>query len=339
MLRTSKALGRWLTTLDSRALGTWCGLLSAAGYTAANVGLRAVAHLDPAWVSAVKSAPTTVLMVPWLLVLWWRRERIFPNRRNTLLLVLGGLVGQLGGNVAFQWSLGIIGLAFAVPLTTGSMILSGAVLGRFVLLEPITRRALVSIGMLIVATCVLSLGAGEADLSADVLPALDTGSPYVWVKIVGGVLAAIVSGVAYSILGVTIRKNVTSRVPTASVLFIVAVVGVAAVGLLGFGRLGWQGISVISSRDYAAMAAAGLCNTAAFICLTIALRETSVMYVNSLSAAQVALAGVLGVMLFQERLSASLVIGVLLTIAGLMCMQARRRRSGTKAATEREPAA
>ncbi|MBM4000899.1 MAG: DMT family transporter [Planctomycetes bacterium] len=329
----------WFPPLQPRTLGTLCGLLAAAGYTTANIGLRAVAHLDPVWVSAVKSAPTCVIMVPWLYWLWIRGARIFPDRRHTAILVVGALSGQFGGNVGFQWSLGVIGLALTSPLTTGSMILSGAILGRFVLMEPITIRSLGSMIVLIAATCVLSLGAREAGASIAVLPQLDAHSPDFWAQIAGGVVASILSGIGYAILGVTIRKNLTSRVPAASVLFLVATVGVATVGGYGIARLGWAGIAGIANRDYWAMAGAGICNTAAFICLAIALRETSVIYVNSLSAVQVALAGLLGVTLFGEVPSWSLALGVGLTMVGLFLMHSRtsERHAPSPVRTDAEP--
>jgi drug/metabolite transporter (DMT)-like permease len=238
--------------------------------------------------------------------------------------MFAAIVGQLGGNVAFQWSLGVIGLAFAVPLTTAAMIASGAVLGRAVLNEPITRSTLLSMLTLIVATCVLSFGAGQAEAA---LPALKRVGTPGYGQIGAGVLAASLSGLAYAVLGVIIRQNVTNGTPIASSLFLIATVGVVAVGSLAYARIGIAGIAATSLADYGTMMAAGVCNTAAFVCLTIALRETTVTYVNGLSAAQIAIASLLGVLLFSEPVSTALVLGVLLTVVGLLLMRARAARS------------
>lgn len=313
---------------NSVVLGTVCGLLAALGYTVANIGLRAVAHCDPAWVSCVKSFPTILVMAPWLVVLYFRGRSVMPSPRNVSLLVAAALVGQFGGNVAFQWSLGVIGLAFAVPLTTAAMIMTGAVLGRIVHHESLTRRTLVSMGLLIAATCVLSLGAGRVHEQLPALHARFADAPLLLTA--AGVAAAFVSGIAYAILGVVIRSVVADRGPIASILFIVATVGVTAVGAYGYSRIGWQGIVATSSWDYGAMALAGICNTAAFVCLTVALRETSVTYVNNLSASQTAMASLLGIVLFHEPLSVSLMTGVALTVVGLMLMSRRKKKNNAE---------
>ena len=75
-------------------------------------------------------------------------------------LVIASLICQLFGNVVFQWSLGIVGMALAVPLTLGTMIVAGAIMGRMVLNEPVTMRMAISTVVLIGAISVLSLGAG-----------------------------------------------------------------------------------------------------------------------------------------------------------------------------------
>jgi hypothetical protein len=75
-------------------------------------------------------------------------------------LAIASIIGQLLGNVMFQWSLGVVGIALAVPLTLGTMILSGALMGRIVLHEPVTVQMALSTVVLIGAIFVLSLGAG-----------------------------------------------------------------------------------------------------------------------------------------------------------------------------------
>jgi drug/metabolite transporter (DMT)-like permease len=68
------------------------------------------------------------------------------------------------------------------------------------------------------------------------------------------------------------------------------------------------------------MLAAGLCNTVAFISLTKSLQLTSVVYVNALSAIQAMLAALVGVIVFHEKLTSGLAIGVALTIGGLLAL-------------------
>ena len=78
-----------------------------------------------------------------------------------VLTVLAGLCGQLAGNVCFQWSLGVVGIALAVPITLGSMILTGAISGTVVLGDQVTLEMIYASIVLILAICILSLGAGK----------------------------------------------------------------------------------------------------------------------------------------------------------------------------------
>jgi drug/metabolite transporter, DME family len=300
-------------------LGTIAGLTSAVGYTAANAFLRSVADCDPVWVSAVKAFPNLVLVGPWLLVHYQRGQPVLPRRDVLIKLALAALVGQLGGNVLFQWSLSVVGMALAVPLCLGSIILSGALLGRFVLNEPLTGRTLTSVAVLIGAIGVLSSGAGQAQRA--VAESLHTGSQGGAWLVASGVAAAITSGLAYSILGVVIRYGVTGRASLAATMFIVGVVGTFSLGSLTLWRIGWQGIVATEPDDMALMLLAGVMNTAGFVALVKALQLATLVYVNGLNATQATMAAVAGVVFFQEALSPELGLGVLLTIVGLVLMR------------------
>ncbi|MCL4201987.1 MAG: DMT family transporter [Pirellulaceae bacterium] len=301
-------------------ISTTCGLLSAIGYTGANGFLRAVAHCDPVWVSAVKAFPNILLVGPWLLALHFRGLPVLPARSVLVKIALAGLVGQVFGNVLFQWSLGVIGLALAVPLCLGTIILGGALLGRIVLNEPLTVRTLFSVGLLIGAISVLSLGAGEAQQS--VAATLGNVSPAdSWWRLAAGVAAATFSGLAYAVLGVVIRYGVSGRASLAATIFIVGLAGAISLGSLTLWKIGWEGVMATRSDDLVMMLLAGLLNTAAFFALTKAFQLASIVYVNALNATQATMSAIVGVLLFQEAFSPELVLGVVLTIAGLVLMK------------------
>lgn len=305
-------------------LGTILGLVSAVAYTAANVCLRASIKSDLVWVSCIKSIPTIALVAPWLLVLAARGERILPPLRVLLLIVAAGAFGQLGGNVAFQYSLGVVGVAMAVPLTLGTMILSAAVLGRLILHEPVTPRMAVSILLLLVAIGVFCLGAKEASES------VQTGSEtlsFDALRIAAGVTAALASGVAYTILGVAIRYAAGKGAAQATTLMTVALVGLISLGAVSLIRIGPQGMLGTPPRDLAIMLAAGVFNAVAFVALTKALQLTTVVYFNALNATQAAMAAIGGVIFFQESPSLALLAGVVLTTAGLLLMRERKPRT------------
>ena len=300
--------------------GTLFGLLAALGYAVTNVFLRSVADCDAVWVSAAKAAPLVVLAGPWLLVQFGcGRRPVLPDGRVLVTLVLAGLIGQLGGNVLFQWSLGVVGIAVGVPLCLGTLILSGALLGRFFLNEPVSLRTLVSVVVLVVAITVLSFGAGDAQRA--VAETLGSAEPASWGHLAAGVVAAGLSGLAYSVLGVVIRFGVQGRASLPATLFIIGLVGVISLGGLTWWRIGGEGMWATSPRTRPGCCWPGCSTRPPFGSLTKALQVVNVVYVNAMNAAQVALAAVAGMVFFREALSWQLLAGIVLTVVGLMLMK------------------
>jgi drug/metabolite transporter (DMT)-like permease len=299
--------------LDPFAFGTLCGLASAVVYTCANAFLRSVDHCDPFWVSAVKAVPTALAMAPVLLWMRWRGQRVWPGLAMAAAIAGGGLLGQLGGNVCFQWSLDKIGVALAVSLCLGGMILAAATFGRIFLAEPVTPRATAGLSLLLGAIIVLSLGADDAGRSVRA----EKVSP-LWLAL--GVAAAAGSGVFYATLNVILRHCFLRGAPLPTTLCIVSCVGIISLGLTSWLRIGPAGMVATEPIDLALMLAAGVCNTVAFLALTKSLQLTSVVYVNALNATQVTLAAIAGVVIFREALSPWLTLGVGLTIGGLVVM-------------------
>jgi drug/metabolite transporter (DMT)-like permease len=298
---------------DPHLIGTLCGLASAVAYTGANSFLRSVNHCDPFWVSAVKALPTAAAMTPVILLLKCRGHRVWPGLGLAAAIAGGGLLGQLGGNVCFQWSLDKIGVALAVSLCLGGMILSAAILGRIFLAEPVTPRALLGLALLLSAIVVLSLGADDAGRSVAAARV-----PPLWLAL--GVAAAGGSGVFYASLNVILRHCFLRGAPLPTTLCIVSCVGIVSLGLTSWLRIGPAGMLATQPVDLGLMLAAGVCNTLAFLALTKSLQLTSVVYVNALNATQVTLAAIAGVVIFREALSPWLALGIALTIAGLVLM-------------------
>ncbi len=321
-------------------LGTILGVVSAIGYTATNICLRAVVHCDPIWVSCVKATPTAFVLAPWLLVGPPLSASRLPTGKALAALILAGLLGQLGGNVLFQWSLSVLGISLTVPLCLGSIILFSAVLGRCVLNEPVTPGTVISMSMLVAAIWALSLGAGaarDADRSSGSTatasgepglaatwvmpdPAGHNGNPgLLWAAI----CASCAAGAAYAILGVALRKSVMGRGSVVGSTWTIAIVGTVSLGVLSHWRLGWQGLLATSAADFQAMVAAGICNFVAFLSLVRALQLTTLIYVNALNASQVAMAALAGFYWFAEPASPALMLGVGLTVGGLLFMPAK----------------
>ena len=310
LLPTSPSTTPWISL---SAWGTFCGLFSAVVYTAANGFLRSVSHCDPIWVSAMKAVPTAALMAPWLFVSL-RRGEGFPPPRIWLAIAASSLVGQLGGNISFQFALGQVGLALTVPLSLGGMIVGSTLLSRIFLHEKVSPTAATAVGVLLLAIAILSLGAEEARGQLFTKVASNP-----WLLALG-VTAATASGLAYSVLNVVIRFSIQRGATLPATLMTVSVMGLISLSLLSFERIGIAGMLQTSGRDLVMMLLAGVCNAAAFVGLTRCLQLTSVVYANALNAAQAAMAALAGVLIFQEPASAALTTGVGLTVLGLVIL-------------------
>ncbi|MGY8769818.1 MAG: DMT family transporter [Pirellulales bacterium] len=298
--------------------GVCWGLLSAVGYSAANVFLKMSERdgLAPVWVSFVKAIPTVAIYAP--LVLWQLNSGkiTYPTRKAFIILAIASVTGHLFGNVAFQWSLGIVGVAMSVPLCLGMLILGGAVLGRMFLHERISRQSGVSILVLILAIVVLSFGAGEANQA--VQTSKQPGTPWI---VLGGVICACLAGLSYAALGAAIRYGVAGKTSVMMTLVIVCGTGMLALGPLCLLTPGISEMQQTKLPQLGTMLMAGVWNAVAFYALTRALKMTNVTFVNSLNASQTAMAALAGILFFAEPMTFPLGAGLLLTIVGLLIMR------------------
>ena len=301
-------------------LGTICGLSSAAIYTCANICLKAAANCDPFWVAAIKALPTAILAAG-LVGYGNLRGRPFGlSARTTVALIATGLAAQLGGNVGFQYALEGCGLALAVPLTLGTIIIGGALLGRFWLGEPVTPRTALAMVLLLVAIPILTWGAKQEAPALATVAA--TGNPLFWLV---GAMAACASGFAYALQGAVLRRMANLRAPVAATLLVLSATGVVSLGPISLARIGWDGMLATDPSDFANMIFAGLFNAVGFFTLSKALKLISVVQVNALNASQAAMAAAAGVMFFNEIPTAAMFLGIGLTVAGVMLIDRGRR--------------
>jgi drug/metabolite transporter (DMT)-like permease len=299
-------------------------MVSAAAYTAANICLRSVVHIDPVWVSCIKAVPTVLLVGPWLFVRMARGQHLISSLGVLGILVPAAILGQLVGNVMFQWSLGVVGIALSVPLNMGTMIISGALLGRYVLNESIGPRMVLAIVVLLAAIAILSMGAPAAGRTVVASIAEVPGMALLG----GGVVAACLSGVAYSLLGVVVRQCILQGTPLSTILTTVCFVGAMTLGAASYLRQGAALWMMMDAQDASAMVLAGVFNALAFLALAKALELAGLVHVSTLNASQSAMAAGAGVVFFHESLNAALAVGVALTVTGLMLMQQPNAAAG-----------
>jgi drug/metabolite transporter, DME family len=186
--------------------------------------------------------------------------------------------------------------------------------------EKITAWAAISIFVLIVAVCLLSLGA-RGPVEAD-SRAASAARPLL---LAAGIAAACLAGFAYAVLGVVIRYGVTGQASLSTTLVTVGLVGVVGLGAMSVARIGTTGMWHTSSADLGMMLLAGVCNAAAFLALTKALQLAPIVYVNAMNATQAAMAFLAGALLFWEPITTPMVLGLCLTVVGLVLMRGGKR--------------
>ena len=307
-------LPRPTALLPPALLGTACCLVSALGYTAANICLRRLAvDCDAAWVTCVKASVAALLVCPWLLYRTLGcRAAVLPLKAFAFLVLLG-LIGQFGGNLNLQFALATLGLTITIPTVFGLILVASAVLGRLVLGERVSRRSVGAIGILIGAMVLLGLGAGAANQSVGEEGRAMVGPT--WVAL--GIGAACLSGVCYACLSTGIRRVVSPAVPPAWVVFVTTSVGMVTMGAISVYRLGIPRLLDTRADDLGFMLAAGFFNLVAYLALARGLQSTALIRVNVLNASQVAMCGVAGLLLFGEPPSWFLLLGVGMTIVGM----------------------
>ena len=303
-------------------IGVILGIVSAVGYTGANLALRQVANPGDVnwaiWVTANKAVPAA--LVAWILIAWRASKRLpaLPPRGMFVKLLLASVLMQYGGNFMFQFSLCVGGLAIAVPLCFAGIIVTGAWMGKAVLNDPITPRTLLSIGVLGVSICFLSAGATDAAESLD-----KTASAWTTFMVVA---SASISGFSYGATGVMIRQMVSGQKPLSlsASLVTFSTFGVIVLGIHSWLAMGWEGLCKTTPQEWTAFAIAGGLNAIAFFAVAGALRKIPVTFVNVLNASQNAMCAAAGVWLFSEPSTTPLMIGCGLTIIGLLLIDGAR---------------
>ncbi len=299
--------------------GISLGVVSALAYSATNIALRQVSSPDfhwSVWVSCIKAFPAALL--GWVLVTnrHFRGLPAFPPKRLVLPLICAGLFMQCLGNVAFQVSLGLGGLALTVPTVFAALITTGSIAGRVVLGEQITTRSVIAMSLLIGSIGVLSVG---ADQSTGVV-AHDSSAG----EVAMAMLVAMLSGFTYGITGVIIRKSVTGSMSISATLVLLSTSGFVGLGAISVFNLGVSKLLATSGNQWLWMLIAGVMNAIAFFSVSGALKHIPVTQVNLLNASQAAMCAFAGVMLFDEPVTRWLVIGTAMTIGGLVVLGTRR---------------
>lgn len=335
-------------------LGTLYCVLSAIAYTAYNACLRDVSnHYDPAWINCVQASVGASVFGVCLL---WRAahgRRALPPWRELIALAVIGFVTQLGG-VLLICSMAVVGVAVSATLQMGVMLAGSAVLGLLVLGEAVSWRQIAAIAMITVSVVVFSRGAQTAGETAST-PAVgedgaamvaqtdnkavvaqtdniapspagsdasgekDAGGDKSPVRIVLGILAGVLAGIAFAVLTVGIRKVVGGDTSAEAVVFLINAMGVVVFGPWCLYYLGPETLAQTRAGDLGVMLSAGVMNLLGFLLITKSLQMLTVVRVNVVNnAVTMVLTVLVGITLFREPWNLELGLGILLAAAGTL---------------------
>ncbi len=317
--------------MSPSTLGTFYCILAAASYTMMNICLRELSEsCDPVWVNSVQALVGTTVFGVYLILSSVRGRSAWPPLAVAVGLMILGIITQLGGS-SYQWSLGVIGLAVGNPLNMGVMLAASALLGLLILGERVSWRGIAAIVLITVSIFLLSRSAEATNQAMSVgdstAAGADSQNTYgkeaatrsESLRIMMGIAAACFAGIAFAILTVGVRKTATENTAPEAIVFYINAMGVVFLGPWAVARLGLDGIMATSVRDYGVMLATGVFNLFGFLLVTKALQLTAVVRVNIINSALTTTLTVLaGIVIFAEPANRELVIGIVLTLIGMV---------------------
>jgi len=287
--------------------------LAAIFYTGANTAVTELGRLGlhEFWIVGIKESITVLLLAPWCMMRMLHHKESRPDARMWAILLGAGLLTQLFGNVGYVYSLKVIGLAATIPIVFASMLVMTALFGRLLLSEKVTIRSMAAIAMLVVAICFITCGSDRV-----VRPLLEKSLFPAYRGL--AILSSCVTGVCFGLMSIAVRHAMNRNVDKPIVMVIITGVGFFLLVPAALYQEGTELVTETTTVQWSWMISAGIFNLAAFFFLNKGLELTRVIPANITTTSQIAMAAVLGLLMFHEPLSTPLIIGVMLTIIGVL---------------------
>ena len=308
----------------SWAIGVWCSAGAALLYTLTNGCFRQLAtEVDPWLPSAMRALVTFFFFLPMYVWASAAGKKLSSGWKSMAILTGVAFCSQLFGNVLMQYSMGVVGVAITIPLCTGAMVIASAILGRMFLKEPIDSGMALALLVLMVSIFLFRGGSEAARQSMEhsQLQMLRNWSA------MSGVAAAIIPGIVFAGLSVTIRSVLNRDVFRLTPIMVVSITGIVFIWPGVFWRIGGEGLAAVTAWQWQLMIIGGLGNAVAFWCLATSLKMLPVAWVNAINVSQVALAAVLGILFFSEPSSFWLWIGLGVMTVGFLILAFRGNRT------------
>lgn len=295
--------------------GEWLALLASVCYATVNALLRSVASdVDPFVASLVRQIPLLVIGMVAVAVVrpttLAPRHADFVGPRAAVLLLAGGVVSFVIGNVLLMQGLSWVGLAVATAALQGGMVVGGALISWIALREPPTGGQTLGVITVVVGLVIM---AGPAMAAA-----LD------WRGVVGLVFAA-TAGACYTANGAVSRAVQRRQRAFLTTLVLTNLGGVITLAAIVAVREGTAVTSALTGSQLAVLLAAGTVNAVAIGAITLAVKYTSVASTSMVSASVIVMGTIVAATVFHEPTGPALLTGCVVIIAGIVGGQLLRR--------------
>ena len=205
----------------------------------------------------------------------------------------------------------VVGVAVAVTVQMGCLLVSGAIIGLILLGEPVGRPQIAAIALIILSVVFFSIGAPSTGGATANDSLLTIG--------ILGIVGAALSGVICSAMSGCIRKLVTGDTLPQDVVFFVSVMGVVALGPWSVYHLGLDTLVQTPAWDFAVMLAAGALNLIAYFLCAKSLQTLPLVRGEVIrGGVSTILTVVAGIMLFAELCNEKIILGIVFGTIGIM---------------------
>lgn len=307
---------------DSRwGTGEWLALLASVCYATVNALLRSVAtDVDPFVASLVRQVPLLCIGAVAVAVVRPRnlapRHADFIGTRAVVLLMVGGVVSFVIGNVLLMQGLSWVGLAVATAALQGGMVVGGALISWLALREPPSRAQTVGVVTVIAGLAVMA--------GPTMAAALD------WRGVVGLLFSA-TAGACYTANGAVSRAVQRRRKAFLTTLVLTNLGGVLVLAAVVAVREGADLATALTTTELAVLLIAGTVNAVAIGAITLAVRHTSVASTSMVSASVIVMGTIVAATVFHEPTGPALLAGCAVIIAGILVGPLSRRPAPARA--------
>lgn len=288
-------------------------LLAAFFFTVSNACMRQLAGLgaDKFLALALRESVAFYFAAPIFFWLLFSGRTKCPTKKDFFIFLGIALAVQLVGNVLLQEAFGVIGMAVGMAGVWTGLLIGAPIMGYLMLGERPSRQLFFSIFIIFAAMFCLTLGTKELEVRGET-----AGNWNIAVRVM--LLLTVLSGL---IVAVVTAWNRVMGCRGYSPFFVVTMLpgtGFIFLSLVDFCRNGVSTYAAFSGAEYFWAYCSGFANLLAFTLLTLGLRYLSVVKVSILNIAQLALAPLVGFLIFSENMNSGILAGILLIMTGIV---------------------